>query len=400
MITNEIVERLRYEGESDALDFKSGQYAFVGASDDEKGELLKDLLAFANSWRRSDAYILIGFQEVKGGRAEVQGISSHLDDAALQQFVNSKTQRPLRFAYSSLSIEGKTIAVLHVPLQERPIYLVKKYGKLEANVIYVRRGSSTDQARPDEIAEMGRRAPTQHDVDLDVFFADPQSRKRIEPLVKSLVLEVPPIRTIPDYVLDTGLNPLALSGPSARPDYYRELARFTQVNRLAPPVWVAIENRGASPALDVRLEITVHGNAVRVFDEQSYPDVPRAEFNPADPNFPRAAQHVNPDLYVTRVGDSWVVEGRADKVQPRSTEWFFDPVYVGSDVSEDLECVVKVFADNLRSPHEQVLVLPVQAEREEAGLDRIIELEAERLTSSPGYQELLERYGLDEGSAT
>lgn len=203
MTTNEIVERLRYEGESDALDFKSGQYAFVGASDDEKGELLKDLLAFAN-WRRSDAYILIGFQEVKGGRAEVQGISSHLDDAALQQFVNSKTQRPLRFAYSSLSIEGKTIAVLHVPLQERPIYLVKKYGKLEANVIYVRRGSSTDQARPDEIAEMGRRAPTQHDVDLDVFFADPQSRKRIEPLVKSLVLEVPPIRTIPDYVLDTG----------------------------------------------------------------------------------------------------------------------------------------------------------------------------------------------------
>jgi hypothetical protein len=51
-MTEDLMERLLYENESAALDFKMDQYPFVGATDDEKGELLKDILAFANAWRR------------------------------------------------------------------------------------------------------------------------------------------------------------------------------------------------------------------------------------------------------------------------------------------------------------------------------------------------------------
>jgi predicted HTH transcriptional regulator len=43
--------------------FKRDQYPFEASSDDDKGELLKDLLAFANSWRRESAFILIGVEE-------------------------------------------------------------------------------------------------------------------------------------------------------------------------------------------------------------------------------------------------------------------------------------------------------------------------------------------------
>ena len=46
-IDDELIERLLYEEESDYLDFKGDQYAFVNASDDQKGELLEDILAFA-----------------------------------------------------------------------------------------------------------------------------------------------------------------------------------------------------------------------------------------------------------------------------------------------------------------------------------------------------------------
>jgi predicted HTH transcriptional regulator len=93
------IEALLYEKESSSLDFKREQYPFDGASDDDKSELLKDILAFANAWRGTDAHILIGFEEVRGGRSRPIGVKRHLDDAKLQQFINSKLQKPLRFAY-------------------------------------------------------------------------------------------------------------------------------------------------------------------------------------------------------------------------------------------------------------------------------------------------------------
>src|SRR4051812_13502406 len=93
------IEQLLNEEENPSLDFKRDQYPFVGATDDEKGELLKDILAFCNAWRRTDAFILVGVKEIRGARSVLNGVSHHLDDAQLQQFVNSKVQRPATFSY-------------------------------------------------------------------------------------------------------------------------------------------------------------------------------------------------------------------------------------------------------------------------------------------------------------
>ena len=120
-IDNNLVETLLYEEEGVELDFKRDQYNFVKAEDEEKSELLKDILAFANAWRRSDAFILLGVLEVKGGRSEVVGISELLDDASIQQFINNKTNRPVNFSYRSLQFEDKKIALFHIPVQPRPL---------------------------------------------------------------------------------------------------------------------------------------------------------------------------------------------------------------------------------------------------------------------------------------
>ena len=50
MISDEDLEQLRYKGESTDLDFKQAQYPFAGASDYEKPELLKDIMAMANAY--------------------------------------------------------------------------------------------------------------------------------------------------------------------------------------------------------------------------------------------------------------------------------------------------------------------------------------------------------------
>ncbi len=75
----DLIEGLLFEEESTSLDFKRDQYRFTRASSDDKGELLKDILAFANSWRRTDAYILVGVDEVRGGRSRVVGVVDHIE---------------------------------------------------------------------------------------------------------------------------------------------------------------------------------------------------------------------------------------------------------------------------------------------------------------------------------
>lgn len=156
-----LVDRLLYEEESHELDFKEEQYRFIKATDEEKSELLKDVLAFANSWRRADAFILVGVKEVKGGPSIVVGISQDIDEAQLQQFVNSKTQRPVTFSYRVVPFNQERIGVFHIPVQRRPLFLEKDYGGLKREAVYLRRGTSTDVADPDEIAMMGSAAETQ-----------------------------------------------------------------------------------------------------------------------------------------------------------------------------------------------------------------------------------------------
>jgi hypothetical protein len=163
-MTSELFESLLFEEEGTTIDFKKEQYRFVKASDEEKSELLKDILGFANAWRRSKTYILIGVEEVRGGKSKVLGIdaSDQLDDHALQQFVNSLVNTPVRFQYRAFMYEGKNVGIFVIEEgQQRPIHLKKNYGKLRKDEVYIRYGSSTEPrpATPSEIAQMGKDRP-------------------------------------------------------------------------------------------------------------------------------------------------------------------------------------------------------------------------------------------------
>ncbi len=150
------IQNLLYRSESDSLDFKEEQYKFINEDSKYiKSELLKDILAFANSWRDSDAYILIGIREKKDNYHEIVGISEHIDDASLQEFINSKTNRAIKFEYATTTLEDKQIAYIKIPTQRRPFYVIKDYGNVKTNTVYLRRGSATVTANPDEISAMG-----------------------------------------------------------------------------------------------------------------------------------------------------------------------------------------------------------------------------------------------------
>src|SRR5437870_3402119 len=98
-MTVDLLDTLRFKAEGTDLDFKSAQYRFIKASEADKAELLKDILAIANSWRDGTGHVLLGFKDARPKPAEVVGISEHLDDAQFQQFVNSKVKPKLTFRY-------------------------------------------------------------------------------------------------------------------------------------------------------------------------------------------------------------------------------------------------------------------------------------------------------------
>lgn len=156
-MNQETLTTILQQSEGDALDFKRDQYPFVGVLDEARAELLKDVLAFANAWKTSDAHIVIGIEEKDGRMASVAGVTGPLPDHSVQQFVSAKTNRPISFAVENVTYESLLLTIIRFSQhQRRPIFLKRDFGKLKADTVYVRRGSSTVVAKADEIAEMGR----------------------------------------------------------------------------------------------------------------------------------------------------------------------------------------------------------------------------------------------------
>lgn len=400
-IDHNLIDTLLYGEEGIDLDFKIDQYKFTKASDDEKGELLKDILAFANSWRRSDAFILIGVKEIKSDKSEIVGINEKLDDAQIQQFVNSKTQKPLTFSYRNMDFAGKCIGIIHIPIQNRPLYLKNDFGKLKKETVYIRRGSSTDSAKPDEIAIMGKPSSTIKESQpiLEVFFADKKNRIILSDgfPIKSLILNTPRINDIPDYDGDSKLQKSYFDLSLERPnyDYYRKLTHFTTLFRLLTPINFAIQNTGSTVAKDVRLKIKIQDdqNIIKALDEYDMPTIPKSSysrFNDLNFQFPNTG--TPHDLTVKRISDYWLIEAAVEKVQSKSIAWLDSKLFIGSIKTVDFYMETSIFSDNLSEPTTKNLLIKVESTSKSVGLNEILELERERFLNSPEYHEFAKKH--------
>lgn len=377
-----LIERLLYEEESTTLDFKQQQYRFAKASEEEKSELLKDILGFANAWRRSEAYILIGVEDIRGGRGNVLGISpaDHLDDHSLQQFVNNLTSRPVHFQYEAFGFEGKQVGIIRIEeRQARPLYLKRDYGKLKRAEVYVRRGSSTDPTKPagpDEIALMGQPSGSQ-DAELAIEFAEVE---RDESLGKQVswnaeFCEMPPMDKIPDLTHERPRHPLGLElasshlGMSDRlnHDFFRKLADYEFAKRLFRPLRLVVKNIGQVAAVSVRVEMTLPMSlGVMVLDPTDMPDAPRRR---ADPFGLPGLKGIRPafrrmpgEVVIEKNDERFRIEIDCGSLQPGRKVWS-DVFFIGKGASGDLALSGQVFAENLPQPKDFTLGLSVNVAR-------------------------------------
>lgn len=359
-MTDDLIEQLLNEDESSSLDFKRDQYEFEGAADEKKAELLKDILAFANAWRRAYAYILIGVEEIKGGRSLIVGVQSHLDDAKLQQLVNSKTQRPIEFSYRPYLFEGVQIGIITIPVQDRPLFLKRDFGGLRKDVVYVRRGSSTAEANPDEIAKMGAAAATAARADpvLDLQFAAIYKRRELgsQITVQSVVFEPllnPEIFRPQPKSHPGGIRSLMELELTINPSYYDELIKYKAQRVFFYPVGFVLENRTGQVALGVQLKATsVVQEGVRLIDATELPVRPvRNPFDQiARDRIASEASIQGPNPNVARYGDHWEITVDFGKVLPRSKIWSTGMIFVGGNDSQSVEFNAKIYAENLSEP--------------------------------------------------
>ena len=345
----ELLEHLLHEPESQSLDFKQAQYRFERASEQDKSELLKDVLAFANSWRRTPAYVLIGVREVKGRRSEVVGITEHIEDASLQQFVNSKTQRRVELSYEVVRVEGVEIGVIEVPIQDRPVYAEKDYGKVKARSVYFRAGSSTREANPEEIARMGAHQSVEAAPNLVLSWADAGERSLLpSPYSADRVLLHPQLpRNTFDFAVSSGPFPDLLSRVNS--NYSNDLIEYCFQQALCVQLGLALYNESRSPARRVRFVGSIPGSAVEMpeylapLPEREYDLVQRV----LDGTL-ATGDEVEP--VVQRFRDRWEISVDFGDVRPRETVFTHSPIYLHSAVSAAVELRGVLFADNLPEP--------------------------------------------------
>lgn len=389
----ELIESLLWEDESNTLDFKETQYRFAGATDEQKGEIIKDILAFANAFRREDAYILLGIRDVKGGRGTITGVSNHLDDAHLQQLVNTKTNRTVEFSYHALEIDGKQVGAIRISRQARPSYLRKAFGKLSPNTVYIRHGSSTSIATLEEISRMGvdHTPSTVPTPQLDLQFADRSTHTRsgTSTSIDSLVLITP--EKIPDYH-DQQEHPY-FSTLSSMPnrEYYRELVEHTTFINLAKPHSFAIENTSGTTAEDVRLAITIDdpNETLALFDDEDVPPAPDTRSTMVTIRHLR--QPVQHDLHVRRTGDEWQITASFGKIQPRATAYLRSRVHIGAYQPVTSSITARLYADNLPAPIEVPLHLAISSTERTITLDDAEVLHAQWYLQTPEAKALQEQ---------
>lgn len=351
-----LFEQLLNEEEGSTLDFKQAQYKFSVVTDDEKSEVLKDILAFANAWRREDAYILIGVEEIRGDRSNVIGITDHLDDHSLQQFVNHLTNRPIEFSYEAFGFEGKQVGIIKIERQTRPIYLKRDYGRLNKNVVYLRRGSSTCTAGLDEVARMGQTVISDQ-AELSVQFAAPDCDADLGTTIAldaefcKLPARIPDLRNERgggfDFVTSIGDRPNI--------EFYRQMAEYVQFKRLARPLRIVVENNGEIVAKAVRVVLNSATDEPHVIMHEG--DIPN---RPYRDHMSTISCNITPmselllrgyegEARVRKDRDRFVVEVECKDLQPGRRVWS-DIFYVSRKESGELRFAGQILAENLPRP--------------------------------------------------
>lgn len=358
-MTDELLTALRYKSEGTDIDFKSAQYRFIGGSEGDKAEMLKDILAMANAWRHGPGYILLGFKDQRPHPAEVVGISESIDDAKVQQFVHGKVKPKLTFRYEEYLYEGKTVGVITIPKQKRAFYLAHAYGKLKSNVVYVRRGSSTDEAEPPEITAMALSDTGRGDMRVDLSVLTSNNDNLPDAFARHYLQFT---ENFPDYESPRqARGPFEIDASSLmwhdNRDFWREYAEYVRVDEGLILMQFVLLNRSEVQLSNAKLEVTVEpldGQGFHMLAGDDLPEEPKAQWSPVYSirSLPEVMASQNPRLVVDGGGVAPICHVRFGSLLPGEEGRTSDTLAIIPLGPGKLRLRFRILAGELATPHE------------------------------------------------
>jgi len=139
---NEYLEMLIVNGyECDYLDFKEKSY-----SKQNKFELIKDIMAMANSKYDGDKYIVTGVKERAFEGKMIVGIdiNEHIDSAHYHDLIIKNIEPDIHFDYFHYQYNNKWLGIFKIyNNSNRPYMLKKQYGTYLEGYCVIRKGSHT-----------------------------------------------------------------------------------------------------------------------------------------------------------------------------------------------------------------------------------------------------------------
>lgn len=134
---------LLQRSEGTKLDYKE---QMLLRTDSEKKELAKDVCAIANS-KGGRGYIIYG---VEDHTKRLIGIEEKkYREEQIQQIISQRCDPPVQVAFEIVNVDNKAIGVLMIYKSNQKPHQIRQTG-----TFYIRRGSTTDIARREEIAAM------------------------------------------------------------------------------------------------------------------------------------------------------------------------------------------------------------------------------------------------------
>lgn len=149
-----VEELIKYHHECDFLDFKQEEY-----NEQNKPNLIKDVLAFANANVAGDKYIIIGVK--KTNEITLFNIQSKWDSAQLQQYITKNITPDISIDYFPYQYKGHNLMILRINDPQAQPYFTKKQvtfkngqALLKEHECWIRKGSYQIPASREDFEQM------------------------------------------------------------------------------------------------------------------------------------------------------------------------------------------------------------------------------------------------------
>lgn len=218
---------------------------------------------------------------------------------------------------------------------------------MKRGIVYVRRGSSTDEADPTEIAKMGIAVVLDQPRPLfELEFANLVDHTRlgrditiVSTVVKYSEKDIP-LLGYPQFSVEAMLN-------RHDENYFRNKARYIAKTELLSKVAFYIKNSGPVLASNVRMEISgMIDPEVSMCDSLHYPEYPRKELYGLSPISLYNQSNIDYSVH----GKDWTITVPFGHIQPKASAWSRGSFYVGANNKKKLTFSAVIYADNLSDP--------------------------------------------------